>query len=261
MDTKTINLVIKYSFRICYMYLMKYLLIAIPEYIRVYARIEPTLSYDAQIESQVRIMKDLLCSSHNICNISNVGNNVNENIGENVGGSNDDPSDEKTNEQNQVSPAKNNDNNIPYDEIRKSITDQLKQKYGDNVCIDFTYETCEEDIASEKQSSNVNDNVNDNANDNMNDNVVNKKKLNNFKLNDIVKRPEKTKTTNCMNNINDSLYSLKIKGIGRTDPDIHSFSESDIYVNTKAKTFSVMCGKGFKTFPLPKKSVIKYDKN
>ena len=57
-----------------------------------------------------------------------------------------------------------------------------------------------------------------------------------------------------------SIYSLKIKLMGNCDPDAKKFKESEIYVNTKHKTFMVRTKKGFETFPLIKRSVVKCEK-
>jgi len=65
--------------------------------------------------------------------------------------------------------------------------------------------------------------------------------------------------SDCDNN-DKTLYSLKIKSMGNCDPDMKKFKESEIYVNTKSKTFMIRTKKGFETFPLIKKSVVKCEK-
>jgi hypothetical protein len=59
---------------------------------------------------------------------------------------------------------------------------------------------------------------------------------------------------------NKVLYSLKIKEIGKDQPPDDKFKESEIYVNTKTKTFHVKTDNGFKSFPLIKRSVIRCEK-
>jgi hypothetical protein len=93
--------------------------------------------------------------------------------------------------------------NIAYGEIKDTITQQLKDKYGENICVDFTYDDCDD---------------------------------------------------------SKMLYSLKIKEIGKCDPDPRDFCESEIYVNTKNKTFHVKIGNKFKSFPLVKKSIVKCER-
>jgi hypothetical protein len=94
-----------------------------------------------------------------------------------------------------------------YDDIKKSITLQLKEKYGDDICVDFAYD----DI-----------------------NVAEKE---------------------------DILYSLKIKEIGKSEPNPKEFSESEIYINTSSKQFCIKTKDGFQKFPLTKRSVVKCEKN
>lgn len=94
-----------------------------------------------------------------------------------------------------------------YGEIKKKITSRLKEQYGDNICIDFTYDEAE-DCKKDKV-----------------------------------------------------LYSLKVKELGKNDPDEKDFEESEIFVNTKTKTFGVRTSKGFRVFPLAKRSVVRCEKS
>ena len=57
------------------------------------------------------------------------------------------------------------------------------------------------------------------------------------------------------------IYSLKIKQIGPRLPNPDNYSESDIYVNTKTKSFYVRSGEGFASFPLIKQSIVKCEKS
>lgn len=64
------------------------------------------------------------------------------------------------------------------------------------------------------------------------------------------------------NNVkNDMICALKIKEMGKTDPDPEKYGNSDIYVNTKTKTFHVKTLNGFQSFPLGKKSIVKCEKS
>lgn len=56
------------------------------------------------------------------------------------------------------------------------------------------------------------------------------------------------------------LYSLRVKEMNNKEPDESKFNKSEIYVNTKKKTFCVKTDKGFKEFPLIKKSIIRCEK-
>lgn len=55
-------------------------------------------------------------------------------------------------------------------------------------------------------------------------------------------------------------YSIKVKSIGKEDPDPNDFSLSDIYINIKKREFCVKTENGFVKFPLKRKSVIKLEK-
>ncbi len=59
---------------------------------------------------------------------------------------------------------------------------------------------------------------------------------------------------------NNVICALKIKEMGKTEPDPEKFGESDIYVNTKTKTFQIKTSEGFHFFPLGKKSIVRYEK-
>ena len=57
------------------------------------------------------------------------------------------------------------------------------------------------------------------------------------------------------------ICALKIKEMGKIDPDPEKYGKSDIYVNTKTKTFHVRTLDGFQTFPLGKKSIVRCEKS
>ncbi len=58
----------------------------------------------------------------------------------------------------------------------------------------------------------------------------------------------------------DSAYSLKIKNIGNQEPNKDDFNDSDIYINQKSKKFYIKTSNGFTSFPLNKKSIVRYEK-
>lgn len=66
--------------------------------------------------------------------------------------------------------------------------------------------------------------------------------------------------SNNNNNENKILYSIKIKQVGRNEPNPKDFCESDIYVNTQNKMFYVRTSKGFNMYPLTKKSVVRCER-
>lgn len=97
--------------------------------------------------------------------------------------------------------------------IKKNITEQLKNKYGDDVCIEFQYD------------NNV---CNNDSDDN--------------------------------NNNGKAMYSMKIKDMGKHEPDKDDYKLSEIYVSTKNKKFYVKTRNGFECYPLAKKSLVRCDK-
>lgn len=59
----------------------------------------------------------------------------------------------------------------------------------------------------------------------------------------------------------DMICALKIKEMGKNDPNPEKYGKSDIYVNTKTKTFQIRTSDGFQSFPLGKKSIVRCEKS
>lgn len=179
MNGESINAVVRCAFKICYIYFLKCFLPSISFVPSI--NLSSSTNYDRRLKEQINHMKRLLLS---------IGNQDQVKTSDHT----------KTDEY--VASVKD----AAYSEIKKTITTQLKEKYGDDVCVEFNYE----------------------------DNDVNKEKM---------------------------LYSLKIKRLGTSLPIPEDYSESDIYVNTKTKTFHVRSGKGFESFPLIKHSIVKCERS
>jgi len=134
----------------------------------------------------------------------------------------DDSSDNRSNEpSDDPTDANESIKKETYDVIKKNITDNLKEKYGENVEIDFK---CDETIKTKKTP---------------------KKQM----------VPEKSKS------LENTVYSLKIKEVGKDEPKKNNFCESEIYVNTKTKKFYVRSKNGFESFDLQKRSVVRCKKD
>ena len=180
MNKDFINAIIRCAFRLCFLYILKFLLppICLGKYISLFAT-----DYNNEIIQQIDRMRKLLISSNS--EDTSTTNHDNDNF----------------------TKTDNHDNEIKYaayNDIKKNITGQLIEKYGDNICVDFTFDN------------------------------ENREKV---------------------------IYSLKIKEIGKCDPDPKNFDESEIYVNTKTKHFLVKNKRNFETFPLSKRSIIKCERN
>lgn len=65
---------------------------------------------------------------------------------------------------------------------------------------------------------------------------------------------------NCSNDVNDTVYSLKIKDIGCGEPKKGNYVCSEIYINKADRTFNVMTEEGFKTFALRPKSIVRSER-
>ncbi len=71
-------------------------------------------------------------------------------------------------------------------------------------------------------------------------------------------------TDNCesetIDNKCDTIYSLKVKEVSNYVP-MNNYNVSEIYINKEKKTFNIYTNKGFVSFPLLPKSIIKTNNN
>lgn len=192
MNKDFINAFVRCAFKLCFTYLSKFLLLPFH-----FGSSVNLVDYDRDILEQIINMRKLLLT---VSGVNNKEKTITTSNSQSACGDT---------ELNFTKIGNNNDGNVindtAYCEIKKNITNQLIDKYGDNICVDFS--------------------INDDGNK---DKVI---------------------------------YSLKIKEIGRCDPDPKNFDESEIYVNTMSKQFMVKRKHGFESFRLSKKSILKCEKN
>ena len=195
MNRESINAIVRCAFKICYIYFLKCFLpsITFGSNINLFS----STDYDRRLKEQIKDMKRHLTS------VSDDKKTVGD--------------DKKTVQTRDIPQGKMSDytktdeydasvKDAAYSEIKKTITGQLREQYGDDICVEFNYE----------------------------DNDKNKEK---------------------------NLYSLKIKRLGTSSPKPADYSDSDIYVNTKTKTFHVLANGAFTSFPLIKHSIVKCEKS
>lgn len=194
MNGDTINAVIQCAFKICYIYFLKCFLpsITLGTNINLFA----STDYDGKLLGQINVMKRLFAEQKQDLDQTRASKN-NKKITDKLSKS----SDYTRTDEHDASVK-----DAAYSEIKKTISSQLREKYGDDICVDFSYDNDDK----------------------------NKDKM---------------------------LYSLKIKRLGISTPDPDDYSESDVYVNTKTKTFHVKTGKGFISFPLIKHSIVKCERS
>ena len=172
MNSELINAIVRCAFKICYIYFLKCFIP--PINIGSLSHIFSSNDHDRKLKEYISHMKQLILSSS--CH-------------------------------NNIESTESIDKDTAYSEIKKNITSQLKEKYGDDVFIEFENKDKDKNKEMDK-----------------------------------------------------SIYSLKIKKTGIINPHMTDFDESDIYVNTKTKTFHIRTKRGFEIFPLVKNSIIKCDK-
>lgn len=59
----------------------------------------------------------------------------------------------------------------------------------------------------------------------------------------------------------DYVYAMKIRSISKSEPIYERMEVNEIHVNTKRKIYYIKTDNGFECFDLPKKSLVKCDKN
>lgn len=202
--------IILYAFKICMYYFLKTFLPIM--------FFGSKIDYSIKLDQQIGKLKTLIRDNHEPCSdkpdilkdkvllfTDNIIDNITDNIADNI-------TDNITHEKTTVA------DNITHEKIRKvdsienltklqeTITSQLRDRYGNDVIIDFTYSSTKPNTEDENTEYE---------------------------------------------------YALKIKRIGGDTPIWDDFAESEIYVHTEKKVFYVRTKKGFRVYPLNKKSIIK----
>lgn len=131
-DNISINAIVRCAFKICFLYILKCFVPSIS--IRSYIKLCETSNYDDELNDQILIMKKLL----NSCLCEYEKNNDKYDKYDKYGKY-------CKHDKKNICITKTNDHDIAlknaaYDEIKMNIVDQLKEKYGDNIAIDFTYD-------------------------------------------------------------------------------------------------------------------------
>lgn len=230
MNSSLINLIIKNSFHICYLYIMSWIVPTIPLLFN-----KSNNTYNSQLTEAINNFY------HTIKNCDSLDNNVHVNA---YNSNNDDSNTDSSNHHHSSSSYKSSDNDSSnhnssgqeysnnnsdsdfnsetLEKCKNKITEDLQKKYGDNIEIEFTY-----DNKDKSKTEHV-------------EHVNNALKQNNNKY----------------------IYTLKIKSIGKCLPENEEFDTSDIFVDTEKKQFLVKARNenGFKwiAFPLQKKSIVQY---
>lgn len=216
MNGESINAVVRCAFKICYIYFLKCFLpsISLGSNINLFS----STDYDRRLKEQINHMKRLLTSTSAVPSTEKTQEKVTDGVPAKTDKKQSKPpKQEESDKSSEKNSAKTSDytdtdehdasiKDAAYSEIKKTIANQLKEKYGNDICVEFNYE----------------------------DNDKNKEKM---------------------------LYSLKIKRLGTSTPNPDDYADSDIYVNTKNKTFNVRSGKGFTSFPLIKHSIVKCERS
>ena len=195
MNKDLVNSIVKCAFRICSIYFMKFFVPNVN--LGSYKTLPQDSNYEAELNKAISKMRDLLLKDY-----QNNSNNI--------------TSVEETDEYARKT---------AYKQIKKNLTIQLKEKYGDNIQIDF----CNEKI----NKNNDNDK-------------------------DVIILKTENESVNEFKEGHDRKYALKIKEIGQHEPNTKNFDENDIYVNTKTKTYHIKVKNGFNTYPLGKRSIVRY---
>jgi len=121
----SINAIVRCAFKICLIYFLRCFLpsVSICSYIRM------STDYDKELHDQILVMRRIIGENKN-SNVNSVNNMINI-------------PDKSVKTAEGFTKTVNYDNSIKdsaFKEIRQSITNQLKDKYGENICIDFTYD-------------------------------------------------------------------------------------------------------------------------
>lgn len=154
-------------------------------------------------------------------------------------------------------------NNTSVDDLNDDINDSNHDVLNSSESSESNDHSCVETETSDKNISNKNvynnDTLNNDAYKEVKKNIINQLKE---QYGDNI-RVDFTKNKSDVSSIsqNKALYAIVIKELGKTNPNPKDFDESEIYVNTKTKTFHVKTKNTFAVYPFNKKSVVRCDKN
>lgn len=219
--------IILYAFKICFYYFLKTFL----PIMYFGSKIDYSFKLDQQIEKLKTLIhnndnkhsRDDIHKDTNIIHDDKIDDNkMDDNMGKNIDENTDKNTEEDMKQNDAIKNIKKSESIENLTKLQETITSQLRDRYGNDVIIDFTYNTINNSSKSNIGGENTN------------------------------------ASNGIVNNTNTDIeYALKIKRIGGDMPDFDDYAESEIFVHTEKKVFYIRTKTGFRVYPLNKKSIIK----